>query len=382
MQIKTSFVALAEKLNNGSLKSSLVKGASGSLGLKVFYTFLSFITSVVISRILGAKGFGHYTYAISFVTLISFPAVMGLNTLLTRELARFRALNAWKDLCGLLKWTDRTVILISLLVSIIFGAVVWGVREDLEEEAVYSLLTATLIIPFLSLIRIRQGALRGLGYIVRAQIPQFLIRPVLFISLIGILSFCIELSASISVGIRAFSAGISLSFSLIMLKIYLPSPVKKVSPTFHSRLWLKSGIFFLAAGAASMINEQISVILVGSLMGGKETGLYEVARRGAIFITFVMTVIGVTIGPTIARLHTYNEKDKLQRLITKSVQMGLLSALSVAVFLIFFGRWYLHLFGEEFLQAANILIILSLAYLTHVCFGPTSLILNMTGQER
>jgi len=382
MQIKTSLVALAEKLTNGSLKSSLVKGASGSLGLKIFYTLLSFITSILLSRILGVKGFGHYTYAISCATLVSFPAMMGLNALLTRELARFKALGAWKELSGLLKWTDRTVLLTSLLASFSVGVVVWCFRARLENEAVYSLWVAMLIIPILAFIHIRQGAIRGLGYIVKAQIPHFLIRPVLFISLTVILSFCIELSGPISVGIRVLCAGIALSVSMIMLKKHLPSPVKNVSPTFHSRLWLKSGIIFLIAGTTSIVNEQISVFLVGSLMGGKETGLYEAARKGAIFITFVLAAVNMTIGPTIARLYTYNKKGELQRLITKSARMASLSALGAASFFIFFGRWYLHLFGEEFLQASNILIILSLAYLLHVCFGPTSLILNMTGHER
>lgn len=72
----------------------------------------------------------------------------------------------------------------------------------------------------------------------------------------------------------------------------------------------------------------------------------------------------------------------MDRLIGKSVLGNTFSAVIVTAFFIILGKWFLILFGKEFVAAWNILIILSLGALFQTAIGPTSLLLNMTGYER
>ena len=57
---------------------------AGEAGAKIFT--LAFF--VIAARLLGAREFGLYSYAVSFVTLFVLFSDLGLNTLLTREIAR------------------------------------------------------------------------------------------------------------------------------------------------------------------------------------------------------------------------------------------------------------------------------------------------------
>ena len=60
----------------GSLHTALGRGAAGTFAIKVVSTGLTFLMSLFLTRLLGA-GYGVYTYAITWVGLLSAPAVLG-----------------------------------------------------------------------------------------------------------------------------------------------------------------------------------------------------------------------------------------------------------------------------------------------------------------
>ena len=370
------------KLFRMLMQSALVRQVSGSFALKVFFTLLTFVTGIVLAQTMGAEGYGYYTYALSWVSLLSFPAMLGLEKLLIREVARKKAMESWSELRGLIKWTDCMVLFSSLAAAGAAAGAVWFARGALDAVAVQSLLVAMIIIPFLAFLRIRQGAVCGLGHVVIAQVAQFAVRPVLFLILIAALALSTGLSAPVAVLARAVSVALALGISLVLLKRYMPGPARDVRPTPYSSIWLKSGLTFLAAGTASIVNERLSVILVGSLLGPEETAFFEAANRGALLITFGPEAVYLSIGPTVARLFAAGEKSELQYLITRSVRWTILAAVPILLAFVLLGRWYLFLFGEEFIAAKPVLTILCFSYLAHVAFGPTSLLLNMTGHER
>lgn len=307
------------------LRSFLVQRAVGSLLMKIVYTLLTFVTGIVLARVLKAEGFGHYTYAISWVTLLSFPAMMGLDKLLTREVAREKECECWEMLKGLLRWADRTVLLTSMGIAAAAAGVVWVLRQNLPPEGLYTLWTAFVIIPLLAFIRIRQGAIRGSGHIITSQIPHFLVRPILFLILIGALSINLDMSAPLAVGARGFCAALALLGSVILARKYVSGRLKHLAHRFQSRYWMKSGMSFLAVGTAGIFMERISVILVGTLIGAESTGHYEVARKGATLIVFLPEAVGMAIGPSVARLYSNNEKTSWIDLSGK-VSWGTLSA--------------------------------------------------------
>ena len=367
---------------SGTFRAHLVRGASGSLGLKMLSTALVFLTTLVLSRFLGPTGYGNYAFALAWISLLIYPAMLGLNVLLTREVARYKTESDWSSLRGLLAWSDLVALFISLGLALLAAGLVWFLRHHMEHQTATTLWIAMASLPFMALIRLREGSIRGLGAVVVAQLPQLLIRPALFLALVVVVHFAVDLSAPITVAIRAFATAMAFIAGTVLMKKYLHGSTKAALPNYHPRPWLRSAFPLFAAGAAMMINDQISIIMVGSIMGAEGAGIFDVVRRGAMLISLFLIAVNMPLGPTVARLYTLGQKERLQRLVTKSVRLAVLGSLPVALGLIIFGRWYLLLFGREFTGGNIALAILSVGQLVNVGIGSVALLLNMTGYER
>jgi len=373
---------LLGKGRQDTLRVHLIRGASGTFALKIASTGLVLITSLFLARILWVKGYGAYIYAISWINLLSVLAVMGLPTLLIREVARYKTQKDWSLLRGILRWSDQVVLIVSLGLIFLAAGIVWLLGEHLEPQMAISLWIAMLILPFLAFVSLRQGAVQGLGYVIATQLPQMLILPILFLILVGGLHFAFDLNASSAVGMRALAAMIAFLVGAGLLKKYAPSSVKEALPDYHTRKWLRSMLPLLFVSTAGTINDHISIIMVGSMLGSEATGIFDVARRGAMLVSFILMAVNMPLAPTVARLYARGEKEYLQRVVTKSARVALFGSLPIALGLIIFGRWVLLIFGREFMGGSAVLVILCLGQLVNAGMGSVGLLLNMTGHER
>jgi len=93
--------------------------------------------------------------------------------------------------------------------------------------------------------------------------------------------------------------------------------------------------------------------------------------------------VNMAIAPTISQMYTKGEKERLQRMISKSILAVMVFALPVALVLILGGKWILpFVFGQEYVPAYLPLVILCMGQLLNACMGSVGLILNMAGLER
>jgi len=373
---------LLKRKDTGTLKAHMVRGTVGSFVLKVVNTLLAFGTSLLLARLLGAKEYGVYAYAISWASLFSVPAVMGLNTLLVREVAKYKALEDWGALRGILRWSDRVVLFTSLGLSSAFALVVWFLQGKFGPEVKVALWLAAALIPLLSFLLLRQGGLQGLGCVVAAQIPQFLVLPMVFLALAVGVYFTIGLSGTAAVGLRIIAGVIAVSAALFLLERRSPETVTDVLPVYRPREWLKSASSLLFVGAAGIINHRISTIMVGAMLGPREAGVFDVALKATALVSFSLMVVNMPLAPAVAKLYAAGQKECLQRLVTKSARVALLGALPIALGMIVFGRWVLSLFGSGFTDGSATLAILSAGQLVNVGMGSVALLLNMTKHER
>ena len=74
----------------------------GAFGLRLIYTGLTFLTSILLARVLGTTGFGTYTYAVVWAFLLSVPATMGFDNFIVREIAVYQTQSFWGLMRGIL----------------------------------------------------------------------------------------------------------------------------------------------------------------------------------------------------------------------------------------------------------------------------------------
>lgn len=171
--------------DKGGLKSKLIFGASGIFGMRVGNIALALITSVILARILGPSGYGVYSFTITLAELLVIPSLFGLQQLLTREVSSYQTNQYWSLLKGILKASNRTVLSISifLALAVIIGGGIYF--DDLTSYKYHTLCLAMILAPFMAQTRMYMSILRGLRYVIMAQLPQMILRPGLFVVLIG-----------------------------------------------------------------------------------------------------------------------------------------------------------------------------------------------------
>lgn len=165
--------------NSDGLGALVARGASGSLVVMVISTGLVFVVQTVLARLMGVSQYGIYVYALTWIQILSLIATLGLDNALIRFVAAYMAQEEWHLLRGILNRSVRYGLLASLIIGFVAGLIVWVLRNETDEELATTLWIAFTLLPVTVLINLRKAILRGLKYVVRANVDTVL-RPSLF----------------------------------------------------------------------------------------------------------------------------------------------------------------------------------------------------------
>lgn len=375
---------MVSKAKLGNFKNRLLQQIVSSFGLRVTYMGFTFLTNIILARFLGATDFGVYTYTVSWAYLLGVFGTVGLDNLLVREVAVYQSKSDWGFLRGILRWANQISLLVSILLGIGGVAIAFfsGMAQDLPLFMAFCLAMAGL--PFASLRNLRRGAMRGLQQVTLGLIPEMLIAPSAIVILIGSAFLLLgdQLTATWCVGIYSLVTGITLLISMVLLNKSLPSSVLKVIPQYQIKQWLASALPFMLLEGIYVINARVDILMLGGLQSVEAAGVYVPVNRGAQLINFVLMAVSSALAPTIARLYAEGKLQKLQSTVIKTARLALLPTCLITTVLIVGSSWYLSLFGAEFIQGRNALIILCVGQLIFTVTGLGGLLLNMTGNEK
>lgn len=368
-----------------TLAGHLLRGTAGTVGIKVTTMVLTFLTSVVLARLLGPAGYGAFTFALALLHLLAIPASLGMTKLLIRNVSTYTGRSESALTAGLLRRVDQLTMTAGVVIAVLaFGVslTIAGGKDPVMMRAFWMILPA---LPLLVLVRVKQAALQGLKRIVRGQVPEGVLQPGLFLVLAaGWWAFpSTDLDPVTAVGLNVLATGVALYAAILLLRRHLPVSIKSAEPRFRTREWLTSALPLLLVSGLHVINSRTDVIMLGALQGAESVGLYNVAARGSTFVGFFLAASGRALGPTMASLHDQGAIEKLQSLVTGVIRLVTLLTVPIAGTFIVFGDWILgFVYGPSFSSAHSALAILSSAELVAVVMGWVSLLLVMTGHER
>lgn len=372
MALKTLGTRLRTDLTSRSERARMVRSAGMTSGLKVIATLLAFGASLVYARALGPHDYGLYSYVIAWAALLTIPVAMGLPSLMVREGAR------GDDLHALQRWSDKRVWLAGVVAGVALAAV-WFVPQAGEARWLF-VLAAPL--PLLNgSERIRSALLRSQGNVARSEWPKKVAGPGLALAALTALWLARGTlhPAEVVVAMVA-AAALQLAINGLQLR-QLTAPGTNAAPT--PGITVRMALPFLWLGGLTLLNRRIDLIMLGSLDGAHDTGLYAIASRAAELVPFVSAAASQTLAPRIARLWQEGDKKLLQRMLTGAARRVFIATLPLAAVFMIGADWLLGtLFGAEYTAAAIPLQILAGARLLSVVFGTARTLLNMAGQEK
>lgn len=353
------------------------------MGLRAAFSGVSFLSGVLLARLLGPSGLGAYSYSLAWMVLLAVPALLGMDQFLVREIARNVAAGEWGVVRGLLRWSSTTVLWLSCGLAALAAAGLLLLVPPSHSDIRVTFMAALPFLPLICLTRVRQAIMQGLHRASLGALPEQLIQPALLLAFLVVaearhlrITAVHAMIANIAGAALAFAAGAA------MMRRALPRQVSEFSPICYGRKWLGGALPLVFVTAVGVVFGQADTLILGAFKGDSAVGIYSIAHKGSELIGLVLMAQITAFASTTADLYSRGDTLRLQRMITRLARVTFLLSAPAVIVMAGFGRYYLMLYGRAFAGAKLTLAILSIGQAMNVAAGGVGMLLVMTGHER
>jgi O-antigen/teichoic acid export membrane protein len=276
------------------------------------------------------------------------------------------------------------VVAASALCLLVASVVVWIVGTRVDSPLLPALQVGLLLVPLVALMGTRQGALQGFHRVVAGQTPDALLRPALFLALIGGAYLVVgdDLSSQWMLLFQAVASAIALGAAAYLLRRTLRARVPPATPRYEKRVWNRSALAMASTNGLGVVLQRFDLILVGIVLGAADAGVYGAAIRAVTVMSLGLGAMNLAFAPIISRLHALDDPDRLRRGVTRSTRLVFLVTLVAGIAMVAAATPLLTLIGPQFADGADALRILCLAWLINAAAASNTLLLMMTRYER
>src|SRR5258708_28615630 len=96
---------IADEQSEPARRSAVIRqtlvNASGVVVLQAASVIMGFGLAILLARLLGGTGYGRYAYALAWASLLTTPALLGLDRFLVRGMAVYEVDGDWRLMKGL-----------------------------------------------------------------------------------------------------------------------------------------------------------------------------------------------------------------------------------------------------------------------------------------
>ncbi|PIT99552.1 MAG: hypothetical protein COT74_11170 [Bdellovibrionales bacterium CG10_big_fil_rev_8_21_14_0_10_45_34] len=340
---------------------------------------LRFFVGLLLARILGAKGYGVYSYAITVISVISLPAILGLDHTLLRFIPKFLNENDKGRLRGILRFAHVSSTTSSLLIALVtIFATTFFAQSD---HYVFALMFLTL--PLIIAGQVRQAIIRSMHHPIWAQIPENIVYPGgILLLLLGWVTWHQSVNVEEAAYINLIAWIVTLIVGYVALyKVEKPLHLNEAKPTFEIKQWFAPAIGLVGSGLGFILLSKGEVLVLGKLRPSHDVGIYVAAARGAEMIQFVyeaMTIVGVA---TFSRLHSEGNKVAIQKFVSQVASAIFWFTTPAYLAILIFAEPLLSLFGSEYVEASGVLRILTTSFFLSSLSGFIIVIMYVVGKQ-
>jgi len=380
--IRSTLTVQAPAIFREVLKPTLLRDTAGTAGLNLGTLALNFLITIVLSRLLGADGYGAYAFALAWALLLSSVAGLGLSPLVIRQVAASLTTRDWGVLRGMLRWSNALVLVSGLGTTGAAGVVGYALLRD-ERDLLDPFLLGLLLVVPVSLTMLRQSAMQGLGRVILGRTPESLVAPGLFLALVAVVgpSMDDEFSSSWAMALQVLATMVAFAVGVLLLVRSLPDRGRTAQPEARAAHWRRAALPLLALGLLLAANAQLGTIVLGAFGEPADAGVFSVAARLTAFIGFVMLAATYPLMPLVARLHAEDDGPGLRLVVARSARTIFLLSLPIGLLVVVLAEPLLRLFGAEFAVGTDAVRILAVGEVVKAFVGLAGLVLVMVGHE-
>ena len=341
-----------------------------------------YLAAVIVTRSIGAGGFGVYTAGRTTMVLLVIAGSLGLRQGVVRHLA----LHAGRPR------EQARVILAGLALSVgtslLLAVGLWAAAGALSDRVfrmpdLHPLLGIYAIaIPLYSASNVLIAALAGMNQVSQAAVLERAGRSAtMLLFTVTLAAVGLNLPALAYRDLLVGALGLAAGWWLLARIAWTGEPRGDFrSPAVLSLLTFSLPL--LAAEFVHLIMLRTDVIVLATLRSGAEVGVFSIVTRIAWVTVIPLSAIDASTFPALAERFGRKQLDEVRSVYTLSVRWALLAVTPVAVMIWVFARDILRIFGAEFSLGIWALRLLVTGFWLRAALGSVSGLITMGGRSR
>lgn len=357
----------------GSLSSAAVIRISGR--------GLVFLVALVLAREVGVEGFGVYSFATTWVTVLLIISGLGYGGLFLRQTAVYVERGQPDLLLGLIHTARRTIIPLSIVLALLAVA---AAALFFNPLFLGPLLIALPSVVVRTSALIWEGILRGLDRVDESFIPTYVVYPVLMLLGIGlIVLFTDSLTPELALALYLFTFTVATLVSWLLARRRLrPILIGTSEPAHPEEGRFALLVPFTTLSMLGSLSASLGIIMLGLFDLPDAVGVLSVSLKLVEPMLLVFGVVSISLSARIAALNARGEVPRAESVISVTVRKSLVWAIPIGLVLVLFADPLLGLFGAGFEEARTSLLILVPAFLFSIVAGIGPAALMMSDRQR
>lgn len=309
---------------------------------------------IYAARVLGAEGWGVFSYAVSLAALFTVFSDIGVSGILTREAAKNPELRSQYFATTLF----LKLILTALSAFVIMFGAPYVTKIPLSQNL---LLFVTLTFIFDALRSFGTALFRAVEKMEQEALVNIAIQAIILVAgLFAIAKFASPERLAIA---YAIGAGGGMLATAYFLTPYLKETISRFNKALLKPIIMAAWPFSIA-GMLSVIMINTDIVMLGWFRGAAEVGFYSAAQKPISFLYMLPSFIAGGLFPVLSRL-TIQDGARFGAVLEKAIVSALLLALPAAIGIVLTAQDITMLFyGSEYAPATRALEILALTLLT------------------
>jgi len=361
--------------------SKIAKEATISFAGMTFGQSMRYVFTALLARIVGAEYLGIYSIANSITRIFEVFAKAGLDT----GIMRFVSIRNIDTEKGEIKNVIQSAIKMSMGFSIVLFILQIALAGFIVRTFYHgnTTLTSVLILfafslPFSTFVQVSGSATQGFKLMkYKVFVAQMLVPVLLVISMI-LSYYFLDKSLIITVPII-----LSSFIGSIVLYYYLKKLAQvNLADIFASKTdfnLLRFSLPLLFVTILGTLMHWTDILMIGYFMDEKSVGLYLPAVRTSGLIRSVMLAFIGIFSPMFSELFGKSDIVGMKNMYKLVVRWILSLAIPISIVFFVYAKKVMLIFGGQFIEGSDVLIILTSAILVRSLLGPGGTVLTMSG---
>ncbi len=363
---------------------AIAKEGGGLLIVRAFNIGSGFLIVGILTRGLGPDGYGFYAFVQALSAVLSLAMHWGLYTFVTREVA---ASMARSELCRVqaLETFSRNVVLASIpAAALVFIGCCAALRSFGMFELPLAVIVCIILLAALNAFQQRSIAiLSGRSLQFRAQFPDGLARPALFILLLVVLGSAWNQDATKALYLYAIAAASALALTAYLTFHKRSERAESSLLEVRYREWLGQLPPFVLIGTIGIAMANADVLVLFSILPRSDVGQYKLAAVLASIPTNLHSIVILMLMPRAASAWARGDKAELKSLAVNSSRVAFIFASLYSAVLVIAGPILItYAFGQSYNQVYRLSCFLLVPGLCTTFVGSAFTLLNMCGQAQ